>query len=65
MSAIQELQDKLKNTNALIARYQEELDRPSTKPSEAKVLKVNVRSLQNLAKQLESELSEHAAVERP
>lgn len=63
MSAIRELQIRLQSTNALIARYRETLELPTTTPLEAKALKVNMRSLQNLAERLEAEFMEHAAAE--
>lgn len=55
MSAIKELQIRLQGTNALIALYQETLELPTTTPLEAKALRINMRSLQNLAKRLEVE----------
>jgi hypothetical protein len=64
MSAIQEIQERLQGTNALIARYQEALDLPTTSASEAQALKVNLRSLLNLAARLESQFLEYAATEK-
>src|SRR5665213_190240 len=64
MSAIQELQERLQGTNALIARYQEALELPSTSESEAQVLRVNLRSLRNLASRLEAQFLEYAATEK-
>lgn len=63
MSAIQELQVRLQSTNALIARYRETLDLPSTTPIEAKALRINMRALEALAKRLEAAFLEHAAAE--
>ena len=63
MSATQELQERLQGTNALIARYQEKLTLSTTTASEAKVLRVNMRSLQILALRLESQFLEYAATE--
>jgi hypothetical protein len=64
MSAIKELTIRLQGTNALIARYQETLELPTTTPLESKALKLNMRSLQNLAKRLEVEFLDHAAAEK-
>lgn len=64
MSAIQELQIRLQGTNALIARYEETIALPTTTESEALALRVNMRSLRNLAKRLEAEFLEHAALEK-
>jgi len=64
MSSIQELKIRLQSTNALIARYRETLDLSTTTPLEAKALKINMQSLQNLAKRLEEDFLNHAAVEK-
>jgi len=63
MSAIQELQVRLQSTNALIARYRETLELPTTTPLEAKALRVNMKALENLAKRLEDAFLELAAAE--
>jgi len=63
MSAIQELQQRLQGTNALIARYQQALELPTTTAGEALALQVNLRTLKNLAARLESQFLEYAATE--
>lgn len=64
MSALQELQIRLQDTNALIARYRTTLEIGTPSPVEAKALRVNMKSLQNLARKLEDEFLDHAAAEK-
>ncbi|HEY5381138.1 MAG TPA: hypothetical protein VIJ65_02725 [Acidobacteriaceae bacterium] len=61
MNAIQNIQDRLHGTNALIARYEAALDNPTTAPNDAAALAVNLRSLRNLQARLESQFFELAA----
>jgi hypothetical protein len=62
MSAMLELQERLQNTNALIARYENAITNPDSS-GQAKSLAANVRALQTLQRRLEAEYLELAAIQ--